>query len=89
MECTEFHGVFDRRISGQDANGEVLADILDPTTLADRLEPKRDRFIEAFGSDFGAVFDSFCIADGDAAATDRCQAVEIYAPSDTTDELTG
>jgi hypothetical protein len=51
-ERTEFHRALDRRISCQDANREVLADILDPTALADRPEPQRDRFIEAFGGDF-------------------------------------
>jgi hypothetical protein len=39
MKLTKFHGMLDRRISGQDANHEVLADVLDPTALADGPEP--------------------------------------------------
>jgi len=62
--------VLDRRISGQDSDREVLADILYPTALADRSEPERDRFIEAFGGYFSRVLDPFGIADGDAAGTD-------------------
>jgi hypothetical protein len=67
MKRTEFHSVLDRRVPRQDANCEVLADIFDPSTLADRPQPERDGFIEAFGADFGAVLDSFGIADADAA----------------------
>ena len=67
MERPEFHGVLDRRIPRQDADCEVLADIFDPATLANRSQPECDRFVKAFGSDFGAVLDSFGIADGDAA----------------------
>jgi hypothetical protein len=55
------------RVSRQDSNCEVWADIFDPTALANRTEPESDRFIEGFGCDFGAVLDSFGIADGDAA----------------------
>ena len=62
--------MLDRRISSQDANREILADVLRPTALADRSETERNGFIEAFGGDFGAVLDSFGIADGDAAVSD-------------------
>ena len=55
------------RIPRQDANREILADILDPTALTDCTEPERYRFVEAFSGDFGAVLDPFSIADGDAA----------------------
>ena len=34
------------------------------------MQPERNRFIEAFGSDLGAVLDSFGVADRDAAGTD-------------------
>ena len=67
VKRTEFHGVLDRRISGQDFYREILPGIFDPTALANRLEPERDRFVEAFGANFGAVLDSFGIADGDPA----------------------
>ena len=70
MKCTEFHAVLNRRIPCQDSNCEILAYVLDPTALPDRPEPERDRFIEAFVSDFGAVLDSVSIADRDAAGTD-------------------
>jgi hypothetical protein len=69
MKRTEFHAVLDRRVSGQDSNGEVLADVLNPTALADRPQAKRDRFIEALGSNFSRVLDSFGIADSHAAGT--------------------
>jgi hypothetical protein len=71
MERTEFHGVLDRRISRQHADCEVLANVFDPTALANRTEPQGDGFIEAFGADFGAVLDSFQIVDRDAAGADR------------------
>src|SRR5438445_2555737 len=80
MEGTEFHGVLDRRISRQDANREVLADVLNPSALADRPQPERDGFIEAFGADFGAVLDSFCIPDADAARTDCHGRRVAYSP---------
>jgi hypothetical protein len=67
MKGTEFYGVLDWGISRQYPDGEVLADVLDPDALADRPEPERDRFIEAFGSDSGRVLDSFGIANSDAA----------------------
>ena len=57
----EFHSVFDRRISGQDANRKVLADVLDPTALTDRTQAERNRFVKAFGSHLGAVLDSLGI----------------------------
>jgi hypothetical protein len=67
MKRTEFNGVLDGSIPRQDANREILADVLDPTALADGPEHECDGFIEAFSRDFGAVLDSFGIADGDAA----------------------
>jgi hypothetical protein len=70
MKRPEFHSVFDRGIAGQNSNREIPTYVFDPTALADRLEPQRDRFVEAFSSDFGAVLDPFGIADGDAAGTD-------------------
>lgn len=70
MKRTEFHAVLDRRISCQNPDREVLADILDPSALADRTKPERNRFVETFGADFGAVLDSFRTADADAAGTD-------------------
>jgi hypothetical protein len=60
MECTEFHTVLDRRISGYDSDREVFGDVLDPSALAN--EPERNGFIEAFGSDFGRVLDSLGIS---------------------------
>jgi hypothetical protein len=63
--------VLDRRISRQHANREVLADILDPTALADRPEPESHSFVKAFSGYLCRVLDSFKIADGDAAAADR------------------
>src|SRR5690242_9175825 len=71
VKFTEFYRVLDRRISRQDANCEILADVFDPTALSDRPEPERNRFIKAFGADLGAVLDSFGITDGDAAGQDR------------------
>jgi hypothetical protein len=67
MKRAELHRVLDRRISRQHSDCKVLTDILDPTALPDRSEPERDRFIETFGGDLGAVLDSFGIADGNAA----------------------
>jgi hypothetical protein len=67
VKFAEFNAVLDGRISGQDADRKVLVDIFDPTALADRPQPERDGFIEAFGSHFSRVLDSFGIADGDAA----------------------
>ena len=71
MECAELYAVLDRRVSGQDANREVLADVLNPAALANRTEPQGDCFVEAFGCDLGGVLDSLSIADRDAAGTDR------------------
>lgn len=59
--------MLDRRISGQYPNREVLSDIFNPTALANRPQPERDRFIEAFGGYFSRVLDPFKIADSDAA----------------------
>ena len=67
MESAEFHAVLDRRISSQDANREVLADIFDPTALANGADAERNRFVEGFGGHLCRVLDAFCIADGDAA----------------------
>ena len=67
MKRSEFYAVLDRRISRQDSDRKVLPDILDPTALTDCPEPERHSFIEAFGSDFSRVLDSFGIADGNAA----------------------
>ena len=64
MECTEFDRVLDRRISRQDSDCEVLADILDPTALSDRSQPECDRFIKALGGNFSSVLNSFSITDG-------------------------
>jgi hypothetical protein len=41
MECTEFYSVLHWRISGQDSDGEVLADVFNPTALPDRTEPEK------------------------------------------------
>src|SRR5260370_585358 len=71
MECTEFYCVLDGCISRQHADCKVLADVFNPTALANRTEPERDRFIEAFGSDFGTVIDSFSISDSYAACAER------------------
>jgi hypothetical protein len=38
--------MLDRRVSGQDSDREILADILDPTALADGPQPERDGFME-------------------------------------------
>ena len=51
--------MLDRRISRQDANCEVLADILDPAAVADGPQSERNRFIEAFGGYLGSMLDSF------------------------------
>jgi hypothetical protein len=67
MKCKEFDGVLDGRISRQDADREVLADILYPAGLTDCPQPERNRFIEGFGSNFSSVLNAFEIADGDAA----------------------
>jgi hypothetical protein len=67
MKRTEFHSVLDRRIPRQNANREIVADLRDPSALADRTESERDRFIEAFGGYLCRVLDSFGIADADAA----------------------
>jgi hypothetical protein len=67
VKCTEFHAVLDRRVPRQNADREVLADILDPRALADRPQPESDGFVEAFGGDFSAVLDSFGIVDTEAA----------------------
>jgi hypothetical protein len=67
MKCPEFHAVLDPHVPRQDANRKVLTDVLNPSALADCPEPERDRFIEAFGSDLGAVLDTFRIADREAA----------------------
>jgi hypothetical protein len=48
VKLTEFHCVLDWRVSGQHANREVLADVLDPIALADRPQAQRDRLIKAF-----------------------------------------
>jgi hypothetical protein len=40
--------VLDGRVSGQDLDGEFLADVLDPTTLADCRANEGKGFIEAF-----------------------------------------
>jgi hypothetical protein len=77
----ETHGIPQPAYSGQDPNREILAYILDPTTLPDRPQPERDRFIKALGSDFGAVLDSFGIANGDAAETDRHRRTVAYSLS--------
>jgi len=69
VKCTEFQSVLDRCISRQNSNREILADVLDPTALADRPEPERNGFVEAFSGYFGRVLDPFQIADGDAAGT--------------------
>ncbi len=61
VECAEFHAVLDWRISRQDANREVLADVFDPITLANRPEAERHGFVEAFSSDLGCVLDPFPI----------------------------
>jgi hypothetical protein len=79
VECAEFHRVLDGRVSGQDSDCEILADVLNPTALADRPEPEHDGFIEASGSDFGAVLDSFGIADADAAGTSRHSGSVAYS----------
>lgn len=70
MKRTEFHTVLDRRVSRQDSDREVLADVFDPTALADRSEPKRNRFVKTFGSDFRRMLNSFRIADANAARSD-------------------
>ncbi len=59
--------VVNRRTPRQDADRKILPDIFDPTALADRTKTESEGFREAFGADFGAVLDSFGIADGDAA----------------------
>jgi hypothetical protein len=41
MECAELYRVLDGCVSGQDPNREILADILDPTALANRTEQTR------------------------------------------------
>src|SRR5579862_3628044 len=80
MERTELYRVFDRRISRQHSDRKVLADVFDPAALADRPQPKRDRFIEAFGRHFSRVLDSFGIPDGDAAGSDRHRRRVAYSP---------
>ena len=67
MECTEFYSVLHWRISGQNSDSEVLADVLCPVALSDRTKAEGHRFIEAFGGDLCRVLDPFGIADGDAA----------------------
>jgi len=71
MKFAEFYGVLDRRISRQNSNCKVLADVLNPTALANRAQPERDRFIEASGRHFGRMLDPFKVADRDAARTNR------------------
>lgn len=80
MECTEFHSVLDRCISRQDANREVLPDFFDPTALANRPEPERHGFVEAFCGDLSRVLDSFGIADRDAAGADGHRRRVAYSP---------
>ena len=70
FECPEFHAVLDRRIFRQDANREVLSDVLDPGALANRPQPERNGFVKAFSGNFGTVLDSFGIADANAAGAD-------------------
>ena len=48
--------------------------------LADCPKPERDRFVEAFGSHFSRVLDSFSIADGDAARADGHRRRVAYSP---------
>ena len=67
LERPEFYSVLHWRISGQNSDSEVLADVLNPTALTDGPEPERDRFIEAFGGNLCCVLDPFGIANGDAA----------------------
>src|SRR5690242_14234451 len=71
VEGAKVHGVLHRSISRQNANCEVLIDALRPTGLPDGAQPERDRFIEAGGGDFRAVFDTFAIPDGHAAGAGR------------------
>jgi len=73
MESSELHRVLDGRIARQDPDRKVLADVLDPTALADRTKPERDCFVKAFGTDLGGVLDSFGIADRDAAGRSDCR----------------
>lgn len=70
MEGAKFYRVLDGGIPRQDSDCEILADVFDPSALANRPEPERDGFIEAFSADFGAVLDAFSIADCDAAGAD-------------------
>ncbi len=80
MKCVEFHRVLDRRISRQYAIYEILADVFNPTALADRTERERNGFIETFSGYFGRVLDSFGIADGDTAGTERHNGRVAYSP---------
>ena len=66
MKFTEFYRVLDRRIPRQDSDRKVLADLLNPTALANRAEPESHSLVEGFRSDFGRVLDSLSIADRDA-----------------------